>query len=435
MRKPYSPNKRMNNLFHLIQDWMQKNNMTLDEKRTMRTSLVSYMSSHPVKSKLLSPYSLRYFAMALSALVLVLGGSVGVSFASQSALPNQTLYPVKIWIEEYKSSQAKTPEQKIAIETTRVQTRFAEASQLAIKHQLNADNSAVIQAGIEHSELAINSSAESVSFSNPELALAATNNVEAELASNGKILAAIGKNTNQNLQTFILGTQVTTQKLTLAKTNYEQIVATTPNNDSKTAATTLLAKVQSEIALAPVSQNSDSSAVSTLSASSTDQPAPQTASPAMMTLKVAAVVTPTTSTQATAPSVSDLVATAKTQMTNGSYSDALVTLQKAQQQLDEMSLTQSLEKTYQVTTDSSSVPSSAVDTQSTTETTATDQTQTPADTTSSTTDATSSPDAPTPSTDTTSTPTVTPTQPNLPSVKTQTTLQTKTRIQKTTSAQ
>ena len=81
--------------------------MTLDEKRTMRTSLVSYMSSHPVKSKLLSPYSLRYFAMALSALVLVLGGSVGVSFASQSALPNQTLYPVKIWIEEYKSSQAK----------------------------------------------------------------------------------------------------------------------------------------------------------------------------------------------------------------------------------------------------------------------------------------------------------------------------------------
>jgi hypothetical protein len=145
--KPFE--KFMNhNPFETIKYILDKESLNPEEKRRMKTMLVSYVTKHPVKSGLLSPYTFRYATLALASLVLVLGGSIGLTSASYQALPNSKLYPIKIWIEEYQAKNQKTPEAIIALETKRIETRFDEAARLAVSQQLDDTSSAVIQAGI-----------------------------------------------------------------------------------------------------------------------------------------------------------------------------------------------------------------------------------------------------------------------------------------------
>jgi len=354
---------------------MQANQMTAQEKRKLKQSLVSYMTTHPVKSGLLSPYTFRYVTMALASLVLVLGASVGITHAAMSALPNQKLYPLKIWIEQVKSDNEKTPAAKIAFETTRIETRFHEASELAIKHELDATNSGIIESGIQNSQDTINNVANSISATDPELALAATNNLETTFSSNGKILSAIGQNTNQDLGTIILGAETTTQKLATEQVTFAQIVAMKPNVDTKSTAIATLATVEASLgssATAPTPSTSTTNTTSTTVATTANNQtsssvsvtttASAAATPETTSAVVAApdsttantvntssaVVAPTATTPNTTTAAQTLVTQAKLQMSAGSYSDAVVTLQKAQQILDEAGLTQSLENTYQV---------------------------------------------------------------------------------------
>ena len=386
------------NPFETIQYWLSKNQLTAQEKRRVKQAMVSYMTTHPVKSGLLSPYTFRYATMALASLVIVLGGSIGITHAAMSALPNQKLYPIKMWIEQVKSDNQKTPSDKIAFETARIETRFNEATQLAIKHQLDATSSEIIESGITNSQNTINTVANSVSGTNPELALAATNNLETTFSSNSKILATIGKNTNQDLGIIILGAQITTQKLATEQVKFEQIVAMKPNDASKTAALAALATLETKFK-APQSADQSSTATQT---TTTDLPAitvPDTATSITASTVVAPLAIDTTATSVDSPlviasattatpvtasvtiappsttttSAQTLVTQAKKQMAAGSYSDAVVTLQKAQQILDEATLTQSLENTYQVQvtpTASSASSGSTTATPDTTEATA-----------------------------------------------------------------
>jgi len=334
----------MNNPFETIKYYLDKNQMTPDEKRRMKMMLVSYVTSHPVKSGLLSPYTFRYASLALASLVLVLGGSIGITSASYQALPNSKLYPVKIWIEEYQAKGQKTPDAVIAFETKRIETRFKEATRLAVNQQLDTTSSAVIQAGIEHSRTAIKDVAERIQNENPELALSAASTLETTFSSNGRILASIEQNTNQNIGPIVLAAQVTTKKLATEKTKFEQIVALKADDTTKTSAEKRLAEVNILLAAIPAP----------ISAVETPNP---------VVMAVAAKVAPDTTTLSVAATqpieapiiektprekAVDLIEEAKAKMTSGLYSEALVTLEKAGQILDEITLTKSLEKTYQV---------------------------------------------------------------------------------------
>ena len=241
----------MNNPFETIKYFLDKNQLTADEKRHMRTALVSYATTHPVKSGLLSPYSFRYATLALASLVLVLGGSIGITSASYQALPNSPLYSVKIWLEEYSAKNQKTPEAVIAFESKRIETRFNEATRLAVNHQLDDSSSAVIQAGIEHSRSAIKEIAESIQDRNPELALSAASALETTFSSNGKILATIEQKTNQNIGPIVLAAQINTKSLATEKTKFEQIVALKSNDDTKNTTEKRLAEVSTLLAAIP----------------------------------------------------------------------------------------------------------------------------------------------------------------------------------------
>lgn len=342
----------MKNPFEIIQYWLSKNGMTVDEKQRMKQAVLSYATTHPVKSGLLSPYAFRYATLALASLVLVLGGSVGITSASKMALPNQKLYPVKIWVEEFTARNQNTPENIIAFETKRIETRFNEATRLAVRQELNDSTSQIIQSGLEHSREAIRAVGEDIQAKNPELALAVTNNLETTFSSNAKILASIERNTNQNIGTIVLAAQVTTKKLAAEKIKFEHIVALKPNDDTKSQAVARLATLEKKLAslpkedIAPAPIVSSDATVPAAADATTPAPDARLKFPQGTVLTVAEIVTP--APIETMPDAQTFADQAKKKMDAGLYSEALVIIQKAEQLLDEASLTKSLENTYQV---------------------------------------------------------------------------------------
>ncbi len=337
----------MNNPFETIKYLLDKNQLTPDEKRRMKMTLVSYVSTHPVKSGLLSPYTFRYATLALASLVFVLGGSIGLTSASYQALPNSKLYPIKIWIEEYKASNQKTPAAIIAFETTRIETRFKEATQLAVAQKLDDAASASIQAGIEHSRTTIKTVAEEVQNKNPELALSAASTLETTFSSNGKILATIEQNTNQNIGPIVLAAQITTKTLATEKTKFEQIVALKADNTTQTTAEKRLGEVMAVLATipTPVAEVVPETTGVILPAVPTDTQSKTIATLAIATPEPILAPVPEKSPREKA---TDLIADAQAKMDAGSYSEALVLIEKAGQIINEIKLTDSLEKTYQV---------------------------------------------------------------------------------------
>lgn len=319
------------NPFETIAYWLGTQKMTSSEKREMRDVLVAYATTHPVRSGLVSPYMFKYMGVALASLVLVLGTSAGITSASMKALPNQSLYGVKLWVEEFQAKTQETPSARIAFETNRIKTRFDEATTLAVRHELDESSSQMIQAGLEHSREAVLATTEQLQESDPEMALKALGALETSFSSNGKILATIETNTNQDIGTIVLAAQQTTQSLALEKVRFEKILSLQPNSDSKTKTEEKLQAIAAKIK---------------------DSPAPAALIPDAITASsaTAPVTVPPLTPEKAEPTVDDLVAGAKEKISQGSYSEALVTLQKAEQVIDEAALTKKLEETYNVKT-------------------------------------------------------------------------------------
>lgn len=357
------------NPFDTIAHWLTQQHMTASEKRDMRHVLMNYATTHPVKSGLLSPYTFRYMGVAFASLVIVLGSSIGITQASLTALPNQSLYGVKLWVEEFRASNQKTVADKIAFEQARITTRFNEASTLAVRRELDETTSQIIQAGLEHSRESVRSAAETLQENNPELALQTIAGLETTFSSNARILATIEQNTQQNIGTIVLAAQQTTERIALEKVKFEKIVSLQPNTATRTATEQKLSVLTEKLKQLPDAVAEPAAVATTepiASATVTTEPVEPT------TLALARSVDETADTAATlmnatlsadeasaitdssnapkAATAKELVADAVEKMNAGSYSEALVSLQKAEQVLDEALLTTSLEKTYNVKT-------------------------------------------------------------------------------------
>ncbi len=108
--------------------------MTDGEKSVMRQYLKGYMAQYrPLLRP--SPYTshIHIFSRlaALSLIAVILGGG-GISAAASKALPGETLYKVKIHVnEEVKGFFAVTPKQKLVFQEARLEERFKEIRFLA----------------------------------------------------------------------------------------------------------------------------------------------------------------------------------------------------------------------------------------------------------------------------------------------------------------
>ena len=88
--------------------------LTEAESVRMRSTLRSYMDMHPIHVPLRARPTPSWYdifahpALAFVAVCAILGSSAGVSYAAESSLPGDVLYPLKVAINEPRA--AMTPE-------------------------------------------------------------------------------------------------------------------------------------------------------------------------------------------------------------------------------------------------------------------------------------------------------------------------------------
>lgn len=122
------------------------------ERGRMRDQLVAYTDMHPMPAPVAPVRSPLWMTLVLSrsasalAIVLVLGITAsGMVYASEDALPGDTLYALKVSVtEETVDRLASSKEAKAKWRAERAERRLAEAVQLAAEGKLGADVSAYL---------------------------------------------------------------------------------------------------------------------------------------------------------------------------------------------------------------------------------------------------------------------------------------------------
>ncbi len=111
---------------------------TTQEKESLRHILVAHMHMHPIKTwswRML--FSVKSFALSVLGLVALCSG---VSYASQSTLPGDLLYPVKVEVAENVQGALKfSDDDKLAWESEKLDRRLAEEDALLGNALDNAD--------------------------------------------------------------------------------------------------------------------------------------------------------------------------------------------------------------------------------------------------------------------------------------------------------
>lgn len=160
-----------------------------DEKKKMRESLILFIERHPVREEVDSRLQLQkgsflnqlrlkpmpVFAV-IAVITLMVGG--GTSLAAESALPGDTLYPVKVSVnEEVWGAFAISDEAKARLAANLAERRLQEATTLAAEGKLTAEAQAEI-------ESRFNTHVEKFEAKANKLAAKGKANAAAELSSN-----------------------------------------------------------------------------------------------------------------------------------------------------------------------------------------------------------------------------------------------------------
>ncbi|HYC83342.1 MAG TPA: hypothetical protein VEB60_02255 [Candidatus Paceibacterota bacterium] len=189
--------------------------LNLSDKASMRARLLGYMRAHPLElrekqpapSLVRSPLSREFRFRALEilryryvpvALILAITLSGGLSAAAESALPGQTLYPIKTGInEEVVAIVSVKAESKAKWEGKRVTRRIEEAKKLAVDGQLTVEAKETIETKLkEHADKASEKIAE-IKEEDKVVAVAVSTEVEAALRNGQKELTAVAEETGE----------------------------------------------------------------------------------------------------------------------------------------------------------------------------------------------------------------------------------------------
>ncbi len=177
--------------------------LSKDEKATIRQSVLNFISQNLVRSDTAPRLSygsniffFNYFnlikTMALLLIIsLMVGGGVGL--AAEQALPGDSLYQVKIGMnEEVKGWLLVSEEARANWEVERVQRRLEEAEEMTSRGSLNAETRAVIEANFEaQSKRVRDRIAKFESKDNFNAAVGVSSNFEVALKAHERILAEL----------------------------------------------------------------------------------------------------------------------------------------------------------------------------------------------------------------------------------------------------
>ncbi len=178
----------------------QKIELSLAEKGSLRIRFMQYMNANPLAHK--SPFYTFTRAISMAAFVgiILLGSGSLVTFASQSSLPGELLYHVKLASEKAKHATIKTPEAKVDYSLALVEKRYTETNTLIANHALDQRKEAVITKNIQSSIVAIQQENDKIAKTNPAIALSLNSKLAQVLKTNTQVLLAVSeKNQNSTL--------------------------------------------------------------------------------------------------------------------------------------------------------------------------------------------------------------------------------------------
>ncbi len=210
--------------------------LTENEKNSLRLKLSQYMHQHPIGSRP-SFYTFRYMTTAALALVLFIGTGGAVTFASQNALPGQSLYAIKKTTEDLKKITLKTPAEKASYELTLIDKRFSETNQLISEQALTDKNQAIIIESIKKHTEDLKQETATLAMTNPAEALAYNTKLTNTLKTGTHILLALSQQQNQILakadsvspNTLVLAAYASAEKITADKKQLESMVLSDTN--------------------------------------------------------------------------------------------------------------------------------------------------------------------------------------------------------------
>ena len=232
------------------------------EKDEMRAGLELFAKKHPVRSAditrlLLQEGSKSYISafaeiLTLKSLIsklqpmpviliiaLLIGG--GTSFAAESALPEDVLYPVKISVnEEVRSFVAFSNEAQAKWDARRAERRLEEAEKLAAEGRLNAETRAQIESRFESHAEAFQERTERVEVrQDTKGSFEMNSNFEASLKAHERVLAQIAAekaSVRGEVESLLLEVRTRLKATAKARSNAEAKVSAEVNGEFKTAA-------------------------------------------------------------------------------------------------------------------------------------------------------------------------------------------------------
>lgn len=180
----------MENKFNNLIKAIKNEKMTEEEKTSIRFRVETFVNNNPVKSfpspyLKIMPYFSKFSFANLSkivgvALLLVIIGVGGLTYASASALPGDLLYPIKINIKEkIEEKLAFTMEEKNTVKYKKIETRFKEVETLIKENKITPEKRAVAEIGIATEKQNIENNLEVMNKEDPEVANLTKTNLEA----------------------------------------------------------------------------------------------------------------------------------------------------------------------------------------------------------------------------------------------------------------
>ena len=211
--------------------------MTATEKSSMRLKVSAHMHRNPIGARSSFAYFRPIMATAF-AIVLVLGSGGLVAFASQTSLPGESLYKVKLATEQAKKIALRTPEAKASYELALIDKRFNETNKLISDQKLTASNEAVVIAAIKAHTEDFKTETSDLSGTDPILALSYNTKLSNTLKTGTHILLALSD--HQSLSsarsansvspnTLVLAAYASAEKISAEKVQLESIVVSDTN--------------------------------------------------------------------------------------------------------------------------------------------------------------------------------------------------------------
>ncbi|MEK7669252.1 MAG: DUF5667 domain-containing protein [Patescibacteria group bacterium] len=263
----------MNKDFQDIFNRAEQVKLSSDEKKKMWGNLELFIAKHSVRNAtglrhLLQERSKSYisaFAEILTlkplisklqpmAIILIIALFVGggTSFAAESALPGDILYPIKVSVnEEVRSFVAISNEAQAEWDARRAERRLEEAEKLAAEGRLNAETRADIESRFEsHAEAFQERAKKMETKQDAGTSLEIQSNFEASLKAHEQVLAQIAAekaNVRGEVGSLLIEVRTRLNATVKARINIEAEVSAEADGKFKTAAEGKLGAAENKI--------------------------------------------------------------------------------------------------------------------------------------------------------------------------------------------